>query len=107
MSETEGNMPFQTPGHHVRMIQSSQILEGFHHVRTARNRSPAVSKADPARSHRAAAGVREPARREGSPDLETDRTGAGRYRAGPDPNRDFCGLSATRCDLRTWRKRHR
>src|SRR5437764_14457097 len=71
MSENEGNMPFKTSGHHARMAWSSpNPKKERHHDCAAANRSAAVSEIDPARPHRAAAGIFARARSKGASDLE-------------------------------------
>ena len=64
----------------------------------------AVSKRDPARFHRALAGVLQRARRQGASDLETHRAGAEQLRADDDADHDLRGLPATRRDLRARRR---
>ena len=59
-------------GHHGRIAASSPN-GGCHHVRAASDRSPRLSKVHLARLHRAAAGIRRPARRKISSDLEAHR----------------------------------
>src|SRR6266446_602011 len=68
------------PGNDELQIKSQNF--GGRHVRTAADRSCDISQGDPARSYRAGAGIFERARRQGAPDLETDR--AGRKRLGAD-----------------------
>ena len=70
----------------------------------ASDRSSGVSKGNPARPHRAVAGVFQRARRQGASDLETDRAGAQRFRADADADRDLRGLPAARRDLRARRR---
>src|SRR5689334_17739298 len=85
-------------GHDVRAVAN---------VHAAANRSRAVPKGHPARFHRSAAGVLQPALRKGSSDLETDRTGHERFRAGADADHHLYGLPAARRHLRARRVRHR
>ena len=63
-----------------------------------------VSARHPARFHRSLAGVFRRARREGAPDLETDRAGAERFRADADADHDIRRLPAARRDLRARRR---
>src|SRR5664279_703917 len=58
--------------------------KGLAHVRTASDRSRDIPQGHPAGPHRPGAGVLQRARRQGAPDLETDRAGAKRLRADAD-----------------------
>src|SRR6266446_7543368 len=73
--------------------------KGSQHVGAASDWSCAISKSDPARLHRTAAGVLKPARREGASDLEADRAGRQRLGADADADRHLGGLPAPRRDL--------
>src|ERR1700743_386270 len=77
-----------------RAARALQNFERLPYVHAASDRTSRVSKSAPARSDRAVARVRECARRRGASDLETDRTGAERFRADADADRQLCGLSA-------------
>src|SRR5881227_3452669 len=75
----------------MRSCQDVQVKQNFGgpNVRAAADWSCDISKSDPARSHRAGAGIFQRARRQGAPDLETDRAGRKRFGADAHPTITF------------------
>src|ERR1700761_4547631 len=107
MSLNEGKLAFRTQDDHGMISSSSKNAARIDHGSPPSNRPSDFPQGHAVGHDRTFAGIFQPARRAGAPDLETHRAGHDRHRPDIDADHDLRGLPATRRDLRPRRRWYR